>query len=224
MKVKTRSWLVVEGYDDLYSVVSLMRAHTDWPEDKSNAPVWIDIGKSVDEIIEPVYLQTLLKASNIDVLGILLDAEQKDPGARYGRIRDICSSVFPGLPADLPAAGVISEHGGKRMGVWVMPDNVARGGLETFLRALVPPAQEPLWNHAVESATKAKQLGAEWRDVHRHKAYLYTWMAWHDPPGQNPGRAITKKCLDPTAGNASAFVRWFKELYRLKEIQQVLAL
>jgi hypothetical protein len=215
LKVKTRNRLIVEGQDDLFSVVGLMRAHVTWPQSKYEAPVWIDLGKSDEEILRPEYLALLLKASDIDVLGLMLDADTK-PESRYGRIRNACLKAFPALPADLPTGVLVAENeNNKRLGVWVMPNNAAEGCLETFLRHLVPKESEPLWAHAGDAVTQAINLGANVRDPHGPKAHLYTWLAWQDPPGQNPGIALTKRILDPKSQHADNFVKWFKELYKL---------
>lgn len=48
--------LIVEGYQDLYSVHGLMRAHIHWPDGKENAPIWIEMGGSAEEILEPGYI------------------------------------------------------------------------------------------------------------------------------------------------------------------------
>jgi hypothetical protein len=110
---------------------------------------------------------------------------------------------------------LVAEHEDKRFGVWIMPDNSSAGSLETFLRHLVPDESEPIWQHALGSVTEAKRLGAQCRDVHDAKANLYTWLAWHNPPGQSPGIALTKKALDPHSPSAASFVQWFRRLYAL---------
>ena len=96
-----------------------------------------------------------------------------------------------------------------------MPDNVSKGGLETFLKFLVPNEAESTWKHAAESVGMARTLGAPCRECHLTKAELYTWLAWQDPPGYSPGRALTKKVLDPRSSHAKMFVSWFRELYEL---------
>ena len=207
--------LVVEGIDDLHSVVGLMRAHITWPEKKTEAPVWIEIGRSAEEILEPGYLTAKIKTRDLEVLGVMFDADTK-PRGRYERIRRLYSDLFPDLPEEMPATGLIADsQDGKRFGLWIMPDNASEGCLETFLRYLVPGESERVWEHAVESVQVAKKIGAKCRDVHDPKANLYTWLAWQDPPGQSPGLALTKKVLDPHSGTAGAFVAWFRGLYRL---------
>lgn len=205
----------MEGQDDLFSVVGLMSAHINWPDIKYDAPVLIVPENGVEDILDPEYISVLLKASEIDVLGFMLDADTK-PVSRYGRIRAVCQSAFPDLPEDLPADGLVAENADKkRLGVWVMPDNKTEGCLETFLHELVPDESAPVWAHAGEAMTRAQELGASWRDSHEPKVRLYTWLAWQEPPGQSPGRALTQKILDPHSTRAESFVAWFRGLYQL---------
>lgn len=192
-----------------------MRAHIDWPEDKNHAPVWIEIGNGAEEILRDGYLTTLLKTHGVQTVGVMLDADTK-PKGRYERIRNRCIGIFPSLPESLPETGLIVENDeGLRLGAWIMPDNIADGSLETFLRFLVPDDCAHHWKHATDSVAKARALGCGCRDSHIEKAHLYTWLAWQDPPGQYPGIALTKKILNPNAPSAATFVSWFRELYKL---------
>ena len=213
--VKQKSRLIVEGQDDLFSVVGLMRAHVNWPQELSSAPVFIDVGKSVSEILEKVYLTTMLKSPEINTLGIMLDADD-NPAGRYQSFHGICKGEFPSLPERLNSSGVIVENEyKKRLGFWIMPDNESPGYLETFLKTLVPDQSEDVWNQAVGCVREAKPKGAPYREIDIPKVNLYTWLAWQDPPGQSPGLALTKKILDPKSTKAAPFVAWFRQLYQL---------
>lgn len=143
-----------------------------------------------------------------------MDADQNAKG-RYDRIRQLCSETFPDLPRDMPAAGLIVENkeDQKRFGLWIMPDNITDGSIETFLRLLVQ--DEKLWTMACDSVSKAVEAGANCRPTHRAKAELYTWLAWQDPPGQSPGASLAGKILDPKSVHAAGFVDWFVTLYQL---------
>jgi hypothetical protein len=166
-------------------------------------------------VLKRGYLDGLLKSSVVKTLGVMLDADTNAHG-RYQSIQALCEPFFPALPANLPPDGLVAENlDQKRLGLWIMPDNVSEGNLETFLRFLVPNRLEPTWAHAVEAAKTAKRIGCEFRDSHIEKANLYTWLAWQDPPGQSPGEALTKKILDPNATGGAAFVTWFRRLYQL---------
>jgi hypothetical protein len=207
--------MVVEGFDDLFSVVGLMRAHITWSEDPRNAPVHIRVGFGAEGILKRGYLDGLLKGSVVKTLGVMIDADENAHG-RYQSIQVLCEPFFQALPANIPQDGLVVENTEqKRFGIWIMPDNVSQGNLETFLKFLVPNRLAPTWAHALESAKTAKRIGCEYRDTHVEKANLYTWLAWQDPPGQSPGESLTKKVLDPNAASATAFVAWFRKLYQL---------
>ena len=207
--------LIVEGHDDKYSVVGLMEHHVAWPDGVNNAPVYIDVGFSAEQILKSSYLSAQLKTPNLKAVGIMLDADTKSR-SRYQSLRGSCLTMFPALPEEMPKDGLIIDNGdGIRLGIWIMPDNLSGGDFETFLRYLVPEQSEPIWTHGVASVATARHLGSPYRDCHAPKASLYTWLAWQDPPGQSPGLALTKKILDPHSPQAMGFVKWFKELYGL---------
>ena len=207
--------LIVEGSDDLHSVVSLMRAYIDWPQDSKLWPVYIENGLGAEEILADGFLTAKVKVSETHTLGVMFDADTNQTG-RYTRFRNRLLGLFPALPEVLPEDGLGAENDDhKRIGLWIMPDNQRPGDLETFLRLMVPADAEHLWQLSVESAENARSIGAPYRDCHITKATMYTFLAWHDPPGQHPGMAITKKALDPSAKCTIPFAGWFRQLYQL---------
>lgn len=208
--------LIVEGPDDKHSVIGLMKGHIEWPEDHKAWPVFVEEGKSVDEILRAGYLATELKASNVRTMGVVLDADDHAAG-RYQRLRDLLLPIFPTLPPELPVEGLIVEslEDGKRFGAWIMPDNRSVGSMETFLERLVPASSANLFVHARQSSSDARTIGAPYRDVDQTRALIYTWLAWQDPPGQSPGIALTKSTFDRNLPASSTFVTWFRELYQL---------
>jgi hypothetical protein len=211
--------LIVEGFDDLQSVAALMGAHTTWPDDKYNVPVWIEISNGAEEILRDGFLSTYLKDPEIKTLGVVFDADTK-PSERYARVSKLCDRFFK-FPKQLSTNGIILENADqKRFGIWIMPDNKSEGDMETFLKYVVPDGDKPVWEYAVNCVTKAKEMGCAFRDPHTTKANLYTWLAWLDPPGQSPGKALTKKALDPHSPTAAPFVEWFMKLYKLSAIIQ----
>lgn len=191
-----------------------MGEHTAWPEDKQKAPVWIEISNGAQEILRDGFLSVYVKDPEVKTLGVVFDADAK-PTERYTRVATLCKPFFT-FPKELPKNGLILENGNKkRFGLWIMPDNSSGGDLETFLKYLVPPAVKPTWEYAVSCVAQARTNGCPCREPHITKAHLYTWLAWQDPPGQLPGMALTRRILDARQPRASAFVRWFMQLYRL---------
>lgn len=211
-KTKHPRTLLVEGADDLHAIIHLMKAHIDWPDSPQDRPVHLIEWQRVDNILTNA-LTTEIKSEHIRIFGLILDADQSAAG-RYQRVRQLCRELFPGLPDSMPPEGLVAEHGDKRFGLWIMPDNVANGDLETFLKLLVPGNSANLWELATESVDRAIETGAQCTG-HETKARLYTWLAWQKDPGQSPGIALTAKVLDPASASAQPFVAWFKELYKI---------
>ena len=198
-----------------------MRHHVKWPENKDDYPVWIEVGYGATQILDKDYLSASIKDPSTNVLGVMLDADL-DAGSRYDSFRNLCLGFFPDMPQQLPESGLIVDNSdGKRLGLWIMPDNVSKGAIEIFLKFLVPERDQKGWQHAVESTMKAKKLGCKYKDCHLDKANLYSWLAWQDEPGQSPGNALTRKVLDPKSPNAAPFVIWFMQLYSLQRSEEL---
>jgi hypothetical protein len=206
--------LVVEGRDEQYSIPELMKANgATWPD--GDRPVEIVDAKGRENIFKAGYLSARLKEPEVRVLGIVLDAEDQ-PNETYARIRHLCLSESPGLPTAMSPTGVITETiRGMRLGLWIMPDNLSEGNLESFLRYLVPRSAGPLWIHATESVSRARSIGATCRECHIEKANLHTYLAWQDEPGYPFGTALSSRILDPLSEHARPFVKWFRELFNL---------
>ncbi len=207
--------MIVEGREDLYAVCGIMRAHIAWSAVADEYPVYISSGGGAEEILSAELISLRLRARLTRTLGVMLDADES-PKGRYAGIRSQCIPDFPNMPETLPVDGLIVDNAaGKRLGIWIMPDNVTEGALEVFLRYLVPDDSKKVWDHAVDSTSAAKGVGAPYRDAHCDKANLYTWLAWPDEPSQRPGEALTRRILDPHAASAVPFVNWFRGLYQL---------
>jgi hypothetical protein len=205
--------LVVEGKDELRVLPELLElAGIPWP--KGDEPVRIEEQDGIGKILEFGFIETTLKASGVKAVGIVVDANG-DPAARWDQLRVRLAAIFPGFPAELPATGVIHEVANRpRMGVWLMPDNVRAGMLETLLLAL--RGDDPVLHDHVRDAThQAHVLGAPFRDAHREKAELHAWLAWQDPPGRQLHDAVRARKLPPAPPVTAAFVGWFRRLFEV---------
>jgi hypothetical protein len=207
--------LLVEGEEDKFAIVELMGHHTDWPNDKLGAPVWLEPVGSVESILAEGFVSAKLYESGTKILGAVLDADAQFD-SRWSRVNQICSGLFANVPPQMPAEGLILQDSpeGPRLGVWIMPDNRQHGMLETFLKGLVTEA--PLLEYAQSVVVEARKRTAPCKDVHIEKAEIHSWLAWQDPPGQALGRAITSLTLNPRSDSAQPFVDWFLKLYRLQ--------
>ena len=207
--------LLVEGKDDQFAIAGLMRAHTPWGDSADEWPVFIKPLDGVESLLAEGSISTHWKSSGLTHLGIVVDANEEFDG-RWARLSDLCGSLVAEFPKALPTNGLVrSDTEGKRLGIWIMPDNRSRGMLETFLRFLVPGTDDPLWTYARTAAKHARSKGAPYSQVHFDKAAIHTWLAWQDEPGPPLGLALIRKCLDPESDQARPFVEWFKELFEL---------
>lgn len=202
--------LMVEGSDDKWTIINLLKRHQyDWEDQSKNRPYVDDVG-GVEEVIRG--LSAALKT--FDRLGIVLDADlQLD--TRWQRICARASELGIALPEQIEADGlVMSLHASKplRFGVWLMPDNSSPGALEGFLATLVP-VDDPCWAHAGAATTQARAIGAPLREVDQTKGTLHSWLAWQADPGQPFGTAINARVFDHDSSVALRFVAWFQQLY-----------
>lgn len=216
MAAANKKHLLVEGQDDKYAIIEFMAKHVPWGDQRRDWPVLVEQCNGAEELLAPEFITTFLMSREVEILGIVLDADDRIK-SRWRTVRSRCLPEFPSLPKELAPAGVITTNDeGKRLGIWIMPDNSARGMLETFMAFLVPNPEEPIWAHAVAATAEAVQKGARCRDCHRDKANIYTWLAWQDPPGYSIGGALKQNMLNAQAPYAAPFVEWFKALFELQ--------
>lgn len=211
--------LLVEGNTEKRLIPELMeqRGVTWEPEAKKYA---VEIVPAGGPVTAPGLIHTRLKESGVARFGVVFDADEMNgvEQDRWAAFTQQCSGIGIELPLTAPATGFLSIlPSGIRFGAWMMPDNRPPGMLETFLFNLVKTEESagPVLQHAQDSVTKAKALGACFKSVHRDKALIHTWLAWQDQPGAQLHEAIKFKILDATSPRADAFVQWFRNLFEV---------
>ena len=205
--------LVVEGKDELRVLPEMLElAGIPWP--KGNEPVRIEEQDGIGKILEFGFIEATLKASGVTAVGIVVDANG-DPVSRWEKVRNRLAASYPEFPLELPATGAIHVVADRpRVGVWIMPDNVRAGMLETLLLAL-RVGSPVLHDHARDATHQARVLGAPFREAHREKAELHAWLAWQDPPGRQLHDAVRARALPPAPPVTDTFVAWFRQLFEV---------
>lgn len=207
--------LLVEGDEDRRVIPNLIEANgVRWGESQGEAIVNIKSSGGIENLLKPGLIETELKATGLEALGIVLDANAEG-ASRWRRVHERCRAAYPDLPDDLPSEGLIYKRRDRpQLGIWIMPDNRLAGMLETFLASLVPQPELDLWSYTLEAVEEARQRGASLRDSHLDKARIHTWLAWQDPPGDPLHIAILKRTLKPDHPSAAgSFVSWFRRLF-----------
>jgi hypothetical protein len=202
--------LLVEGVDDLHSVIHLMIRHGyDWDDEATLRP-YIKSEGSVVKLLD--VLPITLKAP-YQRIGVLVDADASLPD-RWSQIRGRAEAAGLKLPAAPQPDGTIVPglRPGSRVGFWLMPDNTSPGNLEHFLSRLVP-ADDPTWSYAGEATIEARTRGARCKEKDHGKSTLHTWLAWQEDPGLPFGTALRAKIFEHDSEEALRFVSWFHRLF-----------
>ena len=207
--------LIVEGKYDVFVVAELMKKFVDWGKRGEEVVEIIPEG-SIDEALKKSVFDIYLQDPTTRFFGIMIDADDQLAG-RWASVSRLCRNVIPDFPTDLPPEGLIHvASSGLRVGVWIMPDNLNTGMLETFLGQLIPLGGDSLWAFARQCRAEARNHGSTHSDFHLDKADIHTYLAWLDPPGQQLHIAILHKALDARNELGLRFARWFVELFQLE--------
>ena len=85
--------------------------------------------------------------------------------------------------------------------------------LEDFLIRLIPESSRGLYELAEQCVAEAARSGDPFKDVHKAKAEIHTWLAWQDEPGRQLHQAGHHRVLDPERPESQPFVHWFRHLF-----------
>jgi hypothetical protein len=202
--------LLVEGKDDMFSIINLLKRHGyDW--DKVAPVPFVHDANGIDSLLEslPLALKSYVR------VGIVVDADLS-LADRWKCVHTILAANGIAAPNQPDPGGTVISGAGlarlERVGIWLMPDNKLPGTLEDFLTRLVP-AGDACLSHAETSTQTACTLGAPLRPQDHSKGVIHAWLAWQEP-GQPFGTAITARTLDHETGEAQAFVTWFYRLFQ----------
>ena len=219
MASSERSFLHVEGEDDLHAISHLLIRHgidydqKPWPDTfPSIKPVG---GK--DQLLAG--METAVSLSSGRSIGFVLDANSS-LASRWAAVSSRLMGSGVETPTEVPPDGFIAEASRyrTRVGAWIMPDNQREGTLESFLEGLVRE-NDRLLPHARISTQGARELHASFPDRLVAKAELHTWLAWQEEPGLPYGSAIRARYFGHDSQAARSFVAWFCCLFGIARLQ-----
>lgn len=222
--------MLVEGPDDWNVFFHLIKHH--YPDNQlivtrrdSNRPRLEDTSDEIkrilfdvvqgDSLFKPKALSAQLKASGLERIGLVVDADT-DLQARWLKLCDALASFgYTSLPASPASGGTIVEQTDfPTMGIWVMPDNRLPGSVEDFVGFLRPPG-DTLWTRAEEAVAQIPDQERLFKPQATIKARVHTWLAWQEEPGTPMGQAITKQYLKADAPHALQLLDWLRRLFDL---------
>jgi hypothetical protein len=215
--------LIVEGQDDLHVVGHLAKTEDLLFFNGRKPPANMEEARAI-EIIDEGTVQNVLNSmtayltdrTGLRRFGVVMDADDS-VSDRWKSVKDRFSKKGIALPSEIDPDGFVGQSpNGVRIGVWLMPDNLATGMLENFAAQMIPD-DDRLWGLAKRSvqdaSTAESRAGRRFKDIHLAKAEIHTWLAWQDEPGQKLGQAIDQRMLSIGSPVALSFVNWLRRLY-----------
>ncbi|MDE5749136.1 MAG: hypothetical protein K2H87_00025 [Duncaniella sp.] len=101
------------------------------------------------------------------------------------------------------------------IGVWIMPNNSDPGMLEDLMLALIPE-DDTLIGIARETV---ERLDAErhnhpklFKEAHKSKATVHTWLAWNHKPGESLATAVKKQLFATDVQLCRTFADWLNKM------------
>jgi len=198
--------LWVEGKDDKFSIISLVMNHGYDFENDARLP-FVKEHEGVDELLEAIGV--LAKTSTLERVAIVMDADYGQAD-RWGQLRH----RIPELGATPSATGTVLVRKERpfTLGIWLMPDNVSAGILESFLATLIDD-DDTAWSHAKGYIDGAEKLGVAITPFKRDKHRIHAYLALQKEPGLPFGVAITAGALRSSSPLAHQFLTWFKQVF-----------
>lgn len=162
---------------------------------------------------------TLIEAE-ITNIGIVVDANDAGPNARWAALSSVLQSTFSeatlNAVSPVPEGIVLREAGKPTVGIWIMPDNQSPGYLEHFLGRLVNTG-DPLWGFTESTVQDLGGRGfCRFNPSRQQKALLHTWLAWQEEPGRPFGVALQAGYLNARDAAADAFLNWVRATFELE--------
>lgn len=197
--------LLVEGKNDCHVIMALCKYF--------NIPETFGIRQCEGDVGVLGTLDAYVPKRPMEVVGVVLDADtipaEEQRWLKFTTIMKEHGYSLPDKP--VPSGTILEKEGSPKIGVWIMPDNQKRGMLEDLLLEMVPPVSVTQARECVQSAEASGHT--TFKQVHRSKAEIHTYLAWQDEPGMPMGRAITNRALDPNTVTAHAFKNWLFAMF-----------
>lgn len=213
---KSRHSLIVEGPDDGAVVNALVWKTTQVDlAQPDRRIVKLTPGRTGFENALPDFQRAAERLAPGHCAGLVVDRGNR-PGGEPDRWPAV-AAVLRALQADPPPLPsregfVFQRPNGSRFGVWLMPDNINGGDLETFIEDSLP-SDHPLWQYARRFVEGAHAAGGDYLPKDVHKANVHAWLACLDEPGGGYGVAIRRGDVPATSSRAVPFLAWMRQLF-----------
>ncbi len=148
-------------------------------------------------------------------IGVVIDADQKENGSGYERTYQRFSEVLKEYTHDSTIEhGLIfkSNDGLPDIGLWIMPNNQHNGMLEDWIKTCQHPNEKTLFQHVQQSIDTIPN-GAKFKELHRAKAEIATWLAWQKNPDHGLYYAVNPELLNTESESFQELKQWLQHLF-----------
>jgi hypothetical protein len=104
-----------------------------------------------------------------------------------------------------------STEGLDDFGLWVMPGDGCDGMLENWIKHCIVSSDAPLMRLAERAVTDLDS--PKFKELHRIKAEVATWLAWQKAPGRGLEHAIDGELLDQSNERVVQLTSWLRNMY-----------
>ena len=216
-KTTSKQVLIVEGKDG-FVISNLMMKRKIKPPigyEERIGDFFINAG-SFSQAIDAFDIE--LDNSDYTNIGLIIDADDKGPQARYQTIKNIIEKRFDvSLPDELSPNGfVFEEKNVPTIGLWVMPNNVSNGYLEHFVAELIEEDSSDIWQFSNQTVDEFKTNSfCDIPEVRTQKARVHAFLALQKKPGLPMGLGISANYIGSKSKSAIIFEEWFKQTFVL---------
>lgn len=201
--------LLTEGEDDLHVVQNLCLARGIVLPVKDDTEYRSVAAEGLPDLLT-LARNLILNEADLAFLAIVADADD-DPLAVWRHLSTVLTKTgFTNLPATLdPNGTILSRDDGFKVisvGVWLMPDNIGSGMLESFLQQMISDAHT-----LVQSVDRfLETIPYPFRRYPNAKARVRGYLSVQEFPGLPPGKAISANYFDASVATVDPFLAWIR--------------
>jgi hypothetical protein len=207
--------LIVEGNSEKHVILAICKAYS--------VPELFDIEVAGNNEKARKRFVAAIADSQYKKVGVLLDNEPDQNVWDYfqNELPRYAAYYKDVLPKSLTGEGLIIKSKQEHphyddYGIWLMPDNSSKGTLEGFLIETRHNTSSSLWTFAETTLVGLEANSPpihKYKSVHRNKALIHTYLAWHEQPGSPYGLSFTQGAFDLTHAKVKALAEWLCQLF-----------
>lgn len=163
-----------------------------------------DKGKQFADILAAALKTSTSKKIYIKAFGVILDADDKEPTSSFQKVCSILKEIqnrrIKNMEFDIPKKCAIFTNSTTKVGVYIMPDCVSTGMLETL--CLKSVEDDPFYKCVENFIDQALNIQPDLDHIDKRKSMAFIALKSKDGQKKSVGDAVNEKIFNI---NSSAF-------------------